>query len=158
MVFPNPYLLLACLVAAIGIFFTGFQSGRHWEQRDALANVVAAQDAAIERANKESELETQRAIQAAKAEADARAKASAARHKGEIDAARKANPLCNRDAESVGLLLDSIRISNGEKDPAVKLPDTVRSTAGAFGWFRFGNQKLGVPSSGDVRQVPASAQ
>jgi hypothetical protein len=155
---PNPYLLLGGLVAAILIFVSGFQSGRHWESADALANVVAAQKLAIDEANKAAVAERERAISAAEQEAKARAVAAAARHKGELDAARKANPLCNRDAESLGLLLDSIRIANGEKDSTGKLPDSVRPAAGTANWWRFGNQKLGVSSGGDVRQVPATPQ
>jgi hypothetical protein len=155
---PNPYLLLACLVAAIGIFFTGFQSGRHWEQRDALASVVAAQNAAIERANKESEAETQRALLAAKAEADARAKAREARHKGELDAQRKANPLCSRDADSLGLLNSSISLANGEKDTTPVVSHPVRAFGETIKRFGFGHTDVGVPSGGSVRSVPSPAQ
>jgi DNA-binding transcriptional regulator of glucitol operon len=147
MVFPNPTLLLVCVVASIGVFFTGFQSGRHWEQRDALANVVAAQNAAIERANKES-----------KAEADARAKAREARHKGELDAQRKANPLCNRDADSLGLLVSSISLANGEKDTAPVVSHPVRSFGETIKRFGFGHTDVGVQSSGSVRSVPSPAQ
>jgi len=154
----NPYMVLGGVIAALVIFLGGFQSGRHWESADALANVVAAQNAAIERANQDAIAETERAVLAAKAEADARAKAREVRHKGELDAARKANPACNRDAESHSLLIDAIRAANSQSDATGKLPDAVRSDAGAFGWFRSGGSKLGIPSGGGFRPLPETAR
>lgn len=155
---PNPYVLLGLLVGAIGLFGSGISIGYKWSERSHVADVVAAQNAAIERANADAEAEKQRALAAAKAEADAKLAARTARMKGEVDAAKKANPLCVRDAESQQLLLNSIRQSNGEKDTPVKLPDAMRPDASAAKWFGLGHKEVGVSGGGDIRGLPATTR
>ncbi len=154
----NPYAIIAALVFAIGLFGTGVSVGYKWAERSHVADVVAAQNAAIAGANEAAEAEKQRALAAAKAEADARLAARTARMKGEIDAAKKARPECARDAESHGLLLDSIRVANGEKAAATKLPVTMRTLTDPAEWLRLGHEKLGVSGSGSVRPVPSPAR
>ena len=74
--------------------------------------------------------------------------------KSEIDAAKKARAECARDTESSGLLVDSIRVANGEKKPADKLSVPMRPDASAGKWFGLGNTEVGVSSGGDLRVVP----
>lgn len=155
----NPYVLLASLVLAIGLFGSGVSIGHKWAGRAHAAAVVAAQVEAIERVNQDAATEKQRALAAAKTEADARAKASARRHKGELDAVLKANPVCDRDSDSVRLLNDAIATANGDNPrSASELPDAVRADSAPSFWQRFGNPKLGVPSGGELRPVPETAR
>jgi len=149
----NPYAIIATLVFAIGLFGTGISIGYKWSERSHVADVVAAQNAAIEKANADAEVEKQRALAAAKAEADAKLAARTARLKGEVDAAKKARPECARDAESYGLLLDSIRVANGEKDAPAKLLVPMRPNADANKWFGLGHPQLGISGGGDIRPV-----
>lgn len=123
---PNPYLLLAGLVFALGLFGSGVSIGYKWSERSHVADVVAAQNAAIERANADAEAEKQRALAAAKKEADARLAARTARMKGEQDAIIKSRAMCARDAESLGLLQQSIDAANGQGSTDQRLPDPVR--------------------------------
>lgn len=156
--FIKPYLPLVYLALVLGLFGSGVAVGYKWEARAHLADVVTKQNAAIEAANKDAEAEKQRALAAAKAEADAKLAARTARMKGELDAAKKARPECARDAESLGLLNDSIRVANGEKAAAVKLPVTMRTATDPAEWLRLGHEKLGVSGGGSVRSVPTPAR
>ena len=149
----NPYALLAALLGALAMFGAGVSVGYKWEKNAHLATLAVEKDKAVERANQDAEAEKQRALAAAKAEADARLAARTIRMKVELDAAKKARPECARDAESHGLLVDSIRLANGEKDTAVKLPDAVRPDANAPDRFRSGRSELGISSGGCIRPL-----
>ncbi len=154
----NPYAIIAALVFALGLFGSGVSIGYKWSERSHVADVVAAQNEAIERANADAKIEKERALAAAKAEADARLAARTARLKGEVDAAKKARPECARDAESHGLLLDSIRVANGEKDAPAKLLVPMRPNADANKWFGLGHPQLGISGGGDLRPVSPTAR
>lgn len=150
----NPYILLACLIGAIGMFGSGVSIGYKWSERSHVADVVAAQNAAIAGANAAAYAERERAVAAARTEAAARLTARTARMKGELDAALKSRPECSRDAESVRLLNDAIRVGNGQAPAPDKLPVAVRPTARTPEWFRVGREKLGILGGGDLRDLP----
>ncbi len=150
----NPYVLLFVLVGALGLFGSGVSIGVKWEKRSTVAAVIAAQTAAIEQANRDAEIEKQRAVSAAKKESDARLATRTARLKGEIDAAKKSRPECSRDAESLGLLNDAIDSANGEAHPGAKLLDEVRPADAPRGWIGKLSEKLGISNGGAVRPVP----
>lgn len=154
----NPYILLASLVLAVGLFGTGISIGVKWERRDAVVALVAAQNAAIESANRDAEVEKQRALSAAKKESDARLAYRTAKLKGELDAAKKSRPECSRDAESLGLLHDAIRSGNGETPAAGKLPDAVRPAPISGGWLGAINSKLGIRNDRDGGSVSPPAR
>ena len=143
----HPYVLLGCLVFALGLFGSGVSIGYKWSERRVAADVLTAQVAAIERANSDAEIEKQRALSAAKAEADARAKARAVRHRGELDAALKARPECARDVDSLGMLNDAINAANDQAGSAGKLPDAVRTDLKTTDWLGTGRAKLGIPNN-----------
>ena len=148
----NPYVLLAGLVFAIGLFASGVSVGVKWERRDALANLVTVQNKAINDANTAVELAIERTLASAKKETAARIKAREIRHKGELDAAKKSRPECSRDAESFSLLNDAINSTNSETATGTKLPDEVRPASGPGGWLGTINSKLGI--SGDRSSGP----
>ena len=151
----HPYVLLGSLVFAIGLFASGVSIGYKWSERAHAAAVVTAQVEAIERANQDADIEKQRALSAAKTEADARLKASAKRHRGELDAARKAKPECARDADSVRLLLDAIADANGDNPrPTSELSHPLRSPANSSFWNRLRHPAMGVSTGGDSGAVP----
>lgn len=150
---PNPYVLLAGIVFTLGLFGAGISIGYKWSERSHLNDVVTAQNAAIAGANAAAALEIERTVAAAKAEADARVTARTARLKGELDNAKKSRPGCARDAESMGLLNDALRVANGEKSTASSVPSVVRNPAAPAGWIGAISEKLGVPSVGTVRSV-----
>ena len=154
----NPYILLLVLAGAIGLFGSGVSVGYKWSERAHGAALAAAQVAAIEGANRDAELEKQRALAAAKKDADARLASRTARLKGEIDAAQKSRPECGRDDVSLRLLNDAIHSANGETSASGKLPDTVRPADGPGGWLGTVREKLGVSGSGAVRPVSPPAQ
>jgi hypothetical protein len=156
--FANPYILLAMLALALGSFGGGVSVGYKWEKNAHLAAVAAAQNAAIEAANREAAAEKLRALAAAKAEADARLAATTIRLKGQLDAARKANPLCNRDADSLGLLNESIAAANGDAPAASPVPDPVRPDAKTFDWFRSGRETMGISGGGGIRPMPTPSR
>ena len=154
----NPYVLLAGLVFALGLFGSGVSVGVKWERRDALANLHAVQVKAIDDANTAVDLAIQRTLAAAKKETAARLAAREVRHKGELDAVKKSRIECARDAESMGLLNDAIRAANGEASAADKLPDAVRPADGPGGWLGTVGAKLGISGSGAVRPVSPPAR
>jgi hypothetical protein len=156
--FLNPYILLASLVFAIGLFGGGVSIGVKWERRDALAAVVTAQNKAIDDANTAVDLAIERTVSAAKKESAARLAARDARHRGELDAAKKSRPECARDAGSLGLLNDAIAAANGEANAGSKLPDEVRPADATGGWLGPIRSKLGIPGGGAVRPVPPPAR
>ena len=154
----NPYVLIAALVGAIGLFLTGISIGVKWEKNDTLAKIAVAQDTAIKGANQAATAEIERTVAAAKTEADARIKASSLRQKGELDAAKKARPECARDDVSMGLLYQSIDAANDHPSTTVKLPDPVRFSTKATDWFGLGRKELGVQDSGANGSLPSAAR
>jgi len=123
--FANPYVLLAALALAIGLFGSGVSVGYKWENRAHAAAVLDAQNAAIDAANRDVEAATARAVAQAKAEAAARLSATTIRLKGERDAAIKARPECTRDADSIRLLVESIDSANGQTPSTSGMSDRV---------------------------------
>jgi len=123
----NPYALLAALLAFLAVAFGGYRYG-YSRAEDAQASAVAtAQVEAIDKANRDTEVATKRAVAQAKAESAARLSAVSARLKGEQDAALKAKPECSRDADSQRLLLESIRLANDSAASASPVPDAVHA-------------------------------
>ena len=123
---PNPYFLLAGLVFALGLFASGVSVGYRWENRAHAAAVLAAQNEAIDQANRDTDAATARAVAQAKAEAQARLAATTIRLRGERDAAVKARPECLRDTDSQRLLVESIAAANGQTPAGSSVPDAVR--------------------------------
>ena len=124
----NPYALLAALLAVIAVAFGSYRYGYNRAEDAIAARVAAAQVAAIESANAATEAATARAVAQAKAEAAARLSAATVRLKGERDAALKARPECQRDADSMGLLLDAIGNANGLAPTSDTMPDSMHPT------------------------------
>ena len=150
----NPYLIIALLVGAIGLFASGASVGYKYAEGKHGAALAAAQNTAIAAANFAAEAEIVRTVASAKAEADARIKASAIRNQGELDAMSKSRPQCSRDTVSMGLLNDAIDSANGQsRTPSVVL-NPVRPPVLSGGWLGAVSPKLGVPSSGGLREVP----
>lgn len=154
----NPYVIISLMVLCLGLFGTGVSIGVKWERNDTLARIAVAQDTAIKAANAGVALETERALARAKAEADARARYREVRHKGELDAAKKSRPECARDSESIGLLRDAIRESNGQASAAAAVSEPVRADGGTAGWLGTIGKKLGIQGGGSVRPMPATPQ
>lgn len=150
----NPYLLLAGVLFALGLFGTGISIGVKWERNDTLAKLAVAQDTAIKAANAAVEAEIKRSVAAAKAEADARIKAGQIRSRGEIDALKKSRAACARDTDSMGLLHESIDNANGSTPTASIVRVPVRFDATSFGRVGTFAEKLGISINGGLRPVP----
>lgn len=127
---PSPIVLLGSLIAAIGIFLSGFFYGGSYQKGKQALDVVTVQNETINDANRDVEAEAQRAVAAAKQEAEKRASFQILKLKAERDAALKASPNCSRDPTSMGLLLDTIRNANGEEAATSKLLEPVPATVG----------------------------
>lgn len=154
----NPYVLLALLIGALGLFGSGVSIGVKWERRDALANLHAVQVKAIDDANTAVALAVERTVATAKKETAARLAAREKRHKGELDAAQKSRPECARDDVSMGLLNDALRSANGEASTPDKLPDEVRPAAESGGWLGTLGEKLGVRPDRSGGPVPSPSR
>lgn len=122
---PNPWILLGSFIIALGLFLSGLSIGIRWQKGREAANVAAVQKQTIDDANRTVRIETERALASAKAEADARVRAAGIRRKGEIDAILKARPSCNRDSDSLRLLVESINSANGTEAATNKLSEPV---------------------------------
>ncbi len=130
---PSPGVLLGVVAAILisGVIGTGTGAylGYQWERRSHAAAVLAAQNEAIDQANRDVEAAVALAVEQAKREADARVRAAGVRRKGEIDATAKARPECARDADSQRLLLDAIDLANGTQADPSTMSDAVRPTS-----------------------------
>jgi len=140
----NPYVMLGALLLLLSMFGTGVSIGYKWSERKHVAAFSAAQDKAIADANIAVELAIQRTLASTKKETAARLAAREARHKGELDAAKKSRPECARDDVSMGLLNNAINSANGEEKPTSKLPDEVRPATETGGWIGTFGEKLGI--------------
>lgn len=121
----NPYILLGLFVSLLAATFGGYHYGYSRAEDAISARATAAQEQAIDRANKDVEAATARTLAQARAEAAAKLAAATIRLKGERDAAIKSRPECARDADSMRLLTDSIAASNGTAPASSSLPDFV---------------------------------
>ena len=120
--FSNPYALLAAGLALVAALIGADHFGYKRAENAAAARIAAAQVEIIDRANRDIEASTARAVAQAKAEAAARLSATTIRLKGERDAAIKARPECARDADSLGLLQQSIDHANDSTTTRSSLP------------------------------------
>jgi hypothetical protein len=120
--FANPYALLAAGLALVAALIGADHFGYKRAENAAAARIAAAQVEIIDRANRDIEASTARAVAQAKAEAAARLSATTIRLKGERDAAIKARPECARDADSLGLLQQSIDHANDSTTTRSSLP------------------------------------
>ena len=154
----NPYVIIVALVGAIGLFASGVSGGVKWERRDALANLTAVQNKAIEDANTAVEAAVKRTVASAKKEANARLAARTARMKGELDVAKTSRIECARLPESVRLLNDAVAAANDEAPATGKLPDEVRPDSTADGWGRKLRSAMGISTDRTVRDVPPDAR
>ena len=141
----NPMVLPALLVAALGLFGSGFWAGSKWERGDQAIKVVDAAVTTVDAANTDVEAETGRTVVAAKTEAEARLTARNIRLKGELDALKKSRPECSRDADSIRLLNDAIETANGKAPSAPVLPESMRPVAFPAQRVGAGDQELGIP-------------
>lgn len=123
---PSSIILLGSLVAALLLFLSGFFYGKHVEKAEQALDVVTVQDETIDDANRDVKAETKRSLAASKVEATARLHATNVRLRGERDALLKAQPDCNRDPDSLRLLVESINSANGTEAAANELPEPVR--------------------------------
>lgn len=124
----NPYVLLAQFVGLLIAIFGAYQYGYSRAEDAVSARVAAAQEQAIDQANRDAKAATARTVAQAKAEAAARVRAAGIRRKGEIDATVKARPDCARDAESMGLLQSAIAAANDSETSSSTMPDSMRPT------------------------------
>lgn len=124
----NPYAILAALLAFLAVGFGGYRYGYSRAEDAVAARVATAQVEAIDRANRDTEAATARAVAQAKAEAAARLSAVTVRLKGERDAIAKAKPDCARDADSQRLLQSAIDLANGQSTDPDSMPDPMSST------------------------------
>ena len=123
--FANPYALLAAGLALVAALIGADHFGYKRAENAAAARIAAAQVEIIDRANRDIEASTARAVAQAKAEAAARLSATTIRLKGERDAAIKARPECTRDADSIRLLVESIDSANGQTPSTSGMSDRV---------------------------------
>ena len=149
----NPYTLLFALAMAIGLFGSGVSVGYRWSERSHAAALAAVQNAAIEGANRATEVEVERVRTAAEAEAKARLAFNNRKHKGELDAAKKSRPVCARDVESMGLLNDAIDSANGDTAAPGILLEPVSANGKAGGWLGVFGTKLGISGAGSIPPV-----
>lgn len=155
---PNPYVLLAGLVAALLTFAGGVYVGVRWEQSDNAKAIIVAQDAAIKSANESTKAAIASALESANKEANARLAGQKAKHAGELDALRKSRPGCARDSESMGLLSEAIDTANGQAKTSGSVPSIMRPAGKASGWFGIVNPQLGIPGSGSIWPVSPPAR
>ena len=109
---PNPYVLLAALLAFLAVAFGGYRYGYSRAEDAVAARVATVQNEAIAAANVESKAATKLAVGQIAREADARVRAAGIRRRGEIDATAKARPDCVRDQQSMELLQSAIDSAN----------------------------------------------
>lgn len=114
-IMPSPIILLGSFVAAFMLFLSGFFYGKHIERSEQALNITSIQKQTIADANRDIEIETQRALAFAAQETKKRISFQILKLKGERDAALKAKSDCSRDPASMGVLLDTIRSVNGEE-------------------------------------------
>ena len=122
-----PIILLVALLAFLAASFGSYRYGKHVCQGEQATVVADAQKQAIDSANIESKAATKLAVGQIAREADARVRAAGIRRKGEIDAIAKARPECVRDADSMGLLLESIAAANGQTPTSNSVSDALSS-------------------------------
>jgi hypothetical protein len=136
---------LVALLVGLGV---GGYFGYEYRDGKVAQQIVKAENAVIERANKNAALETASAVALAEARAAARTKTDTARLKGELDAAKKARVGCSRDAESLGLLNASIALASGEEGATGIVSPEVRPAAGAGGRLGTVSGALGIRFGG----------
>ncbi len=154
----SPTVWLVLVLMGLGLFGSGISIGYKWERNAHQAALADTLNDAVEGASLAADLETARQLAGAKREANARAAASEIKHKGELDALKKSRAACSRDSESVSLLNAAIDQANGKGNADTSVPDAVRPAGETAGWLGTVGEKLGVPNSGNVRQVPPPSQ
>lgn len=141
---PSPAFLLAALLLAIAGFGGGCYLGYDYRGGLEAERIAEAQNAALEGAREESAAAIIAMAGAARQAGLDEAAARQARSKGVADANLKARPECSRDAESVGLLNDSIDRANGSAGAAPGVPEEVRSDAETGRWLGPIFTRLGI--------------
>lgn len=120
-------LALAVLVAFLLGGFGGYQHGRKVQRGEAAEEISKAFVKLIDHHNELTAAEVKAATQAEKARQAYQQDALRRKNRVLQDALAKANPVCDRDDESLGMLIDSIRAANGDSAgaPTGKVPDSV---------------------------------
>lgn len=133
---------IAAILIAIGAFL-GYRYSQGREAVTKTVEVVRYVDRIVYQAATDTALATDQAVKRTKA----RTKAREITTKGTADANLKANPACDLDSVSFGLLNDAISTANG-KDPGDKpvVPGAVRADELPGGPVRQNNPVVVVPS------------
>jgi hypothetical protein len=167
--FLNPYVLLACLGLAIGLFGSGVSVGYKWEAGVHARDQLAAAQSAADRAREEAKTESDAAVLAA-------TKAEAARQAGRVKRLKLEQEIgkdeiarnCRVGAGTFSVLQQSIRAANGAPpeasgvDAAVSaIPGTPKPISGGFsaltdGWR--GRLRLMPPGEAGAGRVDQSGQ
>ena len=129
---PNPYILLAFVLAFAGTNWWSYHHGLSVaEGRQAERDRVTA-NAYLEAGRRNAAFESAESLRKAKAAAARRAKDREATHKLELELAKdEAARTCRIGAGSLGVLQHSIRESNTLAAPASGVDGAVRPAAGA---------------------------
>jgi hypothetical protein len=141
---PLPYRILIALVFALAAFGSGSYIGYQYAQGRVAQELSDAKDAALEAARRRAESDLQDAVERVRRETLATERARNARSKGVNDATAKANPRCDRDDVSHGLLVDAINAANGSPDTARSLPEKLRQGADTSKRVGQGDSGVGI--------------
>lgn len=129
MLIPLPYRILIALVFALAAFGSGSYLGYQYAQGRIAQELTDVKDRALEAARHQAEVDKQETIDRIRRETVAAERARNARSKGVSDANAKANPRCDRDSSSYGLLIDAINAANGAEAGTGSVPEAVRQGA-----------------------------
>jgi len=107
-------VLVAFLIGSLG----GYQHGRKVQRGEAAEEVSSALQTLIKNHNKLSAVDAEEATKAEAARQKSKLQAMERKNRVLEDALAKAKPSCDRDPESFGLLIESIRAANRTTGPA----------------------------------------
>lgn len=141
---PSPAFLLSALLLAIAGFGGGCYLGYNYRGGLEAERIAEAQDETLERAREDAAAAIIAMADAARKAGVAEEAARQARSRGIADANLKANPACNRDAESLGLLNTAIDRANGTQAAPAGVPEEVRTDAETRRWLGPIYSRLGV--------------
>lgn len=113
-----PVSIVAVLIAFLLGSLGGYQHGKKVQRGEAAEEVSAALQALIKNHNKLSAVDAEEATKAEAARQKSKLQAMERKNRVLEDALSKAKPACDRDPESFGLLIESIRAANRATSPA----------------------------------------